>query len=31
VAVGAMTAEEAAGIGKYGDVANFEAALRKFL
>jgi DNA-binding transcriptional ArsR family regulator len=31
VAVGAMTAEEAAGIRQYGDVANFEDALRRFV
>ncbi|MDP9222723.1 MAG: hypothetical protein M3P18_02510 [Actinomycetota bacterium] len=31
IAVGAMNEEDAAGIHQYCDVANFEAALRKFL
>ena len=31
VAVGPITEEQAAGIHRYGDVANFEAALRKFV
>jgi DNA-binding transcriptional ArsR family regulator/uncharacterized protein YndB with AHSA1/START domain len=31
IAVGAMSEQDAAGIHQYGDIANFEAALRKFL
>jgi hypothetical protein len=31
VAVGPITEEQARGIHRYGDIANFEAALRRFV